>query len=440
MATFFSEMQTISPGPGRYNGVNLDLIRPKAPTAVILERRRESIGDVPGPGTYDFNECTTSLVKGVESMVRSQGTRPTLMTKGQLARTRSIGLSNMMSSIYSPNSRTSSLMGSIRGRSGSPALYSEDKRSVMSSFIDATRAASPSFSFGAGRRKAGGPFDTSYAEEFSNIASNSYRVKSSIGKGRSSSFAARQRDLEMEERERIPGPGRYSIENHPDNSIAGKARAIQERARTTALLAEEQRRTSSPYTRGRSSPRRNSSPGRNTLGAYVSGPTIGTRLKDGLDKSGTQEFPRLGPGRYTPKTNTFSTTNGYISPRLPRDISTPGRGPASYNLTESLRHTSRSSTMSSMHSGRRDDAQGPFYTGNSLTSSLRSYDVTRGENYLRPDSVTKGKLIHSRIESTSQADVPGPGRYRPELSALGSPRGPAFSMSGRTKMCIFDHI
>lgn len=239
MSTCFSNIRSITPGPGRYEAIPLSVYKPSTPSVHICSRLKSAKRDspVPGPGSYDFNELSSSFLSGLQSHNSTHQ-----LTKAQLARAH---LSNFGGSQSGTLSANSSYLSSTMNRSTTPILiYSEDMQSTSQADLSqsSTHTRAPAHSFGYGDRSSGGPFDVSHVMEFSKIGMK-YTPKTTLTTAASPSIHIGTRLPDLSTKSHTPGPGSYTLDRNPDFSIQSRADIIRRRS-LLASRAQGQRSSS----------------------------------------------------------------------------------------------------------------------------------------------------------------------------------------------------
>lgn len=232
MCTCFSNIRSITPGPGSYEATPFSVYKPRTPSVHISTRLKSGKRDGPGPGRYDFNELSSSFLSGIQSHNSSQQ-----LTKAQLTRAHLSDFGGTQSGMLSADS---SYLSATMSRSTTPILiYSEDMQTTAQTELSrsSTHTKAPAHSFGACGRSAGGPFDVRYAMDFSNIGPK-YTPKTSLTKTASLAIHIGSRLPDLSARSNTPGPGSYSLDRNPDFSVQSRADIIRRRA----LLASRSKR------------------------------------------------------------------------------------------------------------------------------------------------------------------------------------------------------
>ncbi|EET02507.1 Hypothetical protein GSB_152233 [Giardia duodenalis] len=224
MCTCFSNIKSFTPGPGSYEATPFSVYKPRTPAVHICKRLKSGKRDGPGPGSYDFNELSSSFLSGIQNHNSSHQ-----LTKAQLTRAH---MSDFGGSQLETLSADSSYLSSTMSRSATPILiYSEDMQTTTQADLNrsSTHTRAPSHSFGVCGRSSGGPFDVSYAMELSNIGPK-YNPRTSLTKATSPALHIGSRLPDLSARSSTPGPGSYSLDQSPDFSVQSRADIIRRRS------------------------------------------------------------------------------------------------------------------------------------------------------------------------------------------------------------------
>lgn len=234
MSTCFSDIRSITPGPGRYEATPFSVYKPSTPSVHICNRLKSAKRDGPGPGRYDFNELSSSFLAGIQSHNSTHQ-----LTKAQLARAHLSDFGGTQSGALSADD---SYLSATMSRAATPILiYSEDMQSTSRAELNqsSTHTRAPAHSFGASGRSSGGPFDVSHVMEFSKIGPK-YTPKTSLTTATSPAIHIGTRLPDLSARSRTPGPGSYALDRNPDYSMQSKADVIRQRS-LLASRAKSQR-------------------------------------------------------------------------------------------------------------------------------------------------------------------------------------------------------
>ncbi|EFO65345.1 Hypothetical protein GLP15_3247 [Giardia lamblia P15] len=224
MCTCFSDIRSITPGPGSYETTPFNVYKPRTPSVHISKRLKSCKRESPGPGRYDFNELSASFLSGIQSHNSSQQ-----LTKAQLTRAHLANFGGMQSGALSVDN---SYVSATMSRSATPILiYSKDMQTTTQAELSrsSTHTKAPAHSFGVCDRSAGGPFDVRYTMDFSNIGPK-YTPKTLFTRTASPATHIRSRLPDFSIRSNTPGPGSYSLDRNPDFSMQSRADVIRRRA------------------------------------------------------------------------------------------------------------------------------------------------------------------------------------------------------------------
>lgn len=512
MSTIFDSIRSDTPGPGRYNDVNLDLTHPTEPAFTIQNRHELSVFETPGPNAYtlppvgDQHGCLIASRYNSPKPPDSPG--PGAYKPGETSLSQQgFSFSDRHTDMYAfehlgtpaPNEYDVSRedIGSAKGSVGfsfrsriagrgpfdmisvtpSPLNYNIEPKTkarvtqaetigrrlpdapipevpapnqypnVSETFLATQRPSAPAFTIGY-RPEHGGIFDSVPS---STIPPDAYNVDKMVPNGgkitvSAVSIAGRPKDLSLQEKSTLPGPGSY----FPDDSIASGSGASCSQSNT-----ENGKGSESSLPSIRPIQRTSTYDGAKQRGGKIGTRPPGNALIRGQNGLGLEDNARVGPGTYETNVSTLDKRGGTVSARHPLQEMTLGDGPARYNVRDLVNRIKPRAQAIPMLNGRSNDYEHPFttkYTNNKLgpaayhlgteVADAPLQEYSRELSSLRrlmhsddPKASLCGRIgpsIGRRFREPRIRSTPGPGAY--DLTAL--PSGPTFSMRTRPKIVV----